>query len=168
MEKFILGIYRGLLAGSCLAMLAAFGSVSLGVVARVVHWDIPGLDAYAGYAIAAGLFLALPSTLVDGEHIRVTLLLDRVPPRVRGALEWWCLWAAAALAAFMAWYALRLVWVSHSTHDVSPGADATPLWIPQLAMALGCGGFALALVHALWRRWVGRPLVAATTAAHSE
>ena len=42
-------------------MLAAFGSVALGVVARQAQWDIPGLDAYAGYAIVCALFLALTS-----------------------------------------------------------------------------------------------------------
>ncbi|RZJ26090.1 MAG: TRAP transporter small permease subunit, partial [Haliea sp.] len=92
---------------ACVALVAAFGTVLLGVVAREVRWDIPGLDAYAGYAIAAALFLALPGTLQHGDHIRVTLLLDRVPVRLRGALEWWCLTVAFGLALYIAWYAMR-------------------------------------------------------------
>jgi len=47
------------------------------------------------------------------------------------------------------------VWVSHGMHDVSPAADATPLWIPQIAMALGCIGFALSLADAIVSRWSG-------------
>ena len=35
----------------------------------------------------------------------------------------------------------------------SPGADASPLWIPQVAMALGCVGFAIAF--ALTRKLKG-------------
>ena len=169
MAKLVLNFYKLLMALSCLAMIAAFGAVLLGVVAREVHWDIPGLDAYAGYAIAAALFLALPGTLQHGDHIRVTLLLDRVPTRLRAALEWWCLAVAFGLAVYIAWYALRLVWVSYTTHDISPAADASPLWIPQISMALGCIGFALSFGHALVERWQGGSFIAAAgDAAHVE
>lgn len=160
MSSVLFNFYRLLMALSCLAMLAAFGTVFLGIAARGARWDIPGLDAYAGYAIAAALFLALPGTLKEGDHIRVTLLLDRVPTRARGPLEWWGLLAALALASYMAWFAIRLVWVSYVTHDVSPAADASPLWIPQLSMALGCVGFALSFAHALVERWRGAGFIA--------
>jgi len=153
------------------AMVAAFVCVGLGVVARLAGWDIPGLDAYAGYAIAAALFLALPQTLRRQEHIRVTLLLEKLGPRGRAVLEWWSLAAGLVLAVYMAVYALRLVWLSHQMHDVSSSADATPLWIPQLAMALGCAGFALSLAEAMWARWTARPYFVerpADEAAHIE
>lgn len=168
MDKLALNFYRLLLAMSCVAMVAAFATVSLGIVARIVNWDLPGLDAYAGYAIAAALFLALPSTLLRGEHIRVTLVLERAPAALRKGLEWWCLLAAAAVALYLAWFSLQLVWVSYSTHDVSTAADASPLWMPQVAMAIGCAGFAVALVHAVIARWRGRELIAAGESAHTE
>lgn len=169
MAKFVLNFYKLLMALACLAMVAAFGVVLLGVVARVVRWDIAGLDAYAGYAIAAALFLALPATLKHGDHIRVTLLLERVPARLRGALEWWCLGAAFGLSVYIAWYAVRLVWVSYATHDISPAADASPLWIPQVSVALGCIGFALSFAHALIQRWQGGSFIAVSSeAAHAE
>ncbi|MBI5276243.1 MAG: TRAP transporter small permease [Burkholderiales bacterium] len=168
MDKLARNFYRLLLAASCVAMLAAFACVALGIAARIAGWDLPGLDAYAGYAIAASLFLALPATLLHGEHIRVTLLLERLPPGWRAAFEWACLLAGTALSLYLAWAAVRLAWVSHATHDVSPAADATPLWLPQLAMVLGCAGFAIAFLHALAARWRGADLVAAPAASHSE
>jgi TRAP-type C4-dicarboxylate transport system permease small subunit len=155
MHRFVAAFDRLLALLAALAMVAAFASVSLGVIARLAAWDLPGLDAYAGYAIAAALFLALPQTLRRQEHIRVTLLMDRLGARARAALEWWSLLAGFALSVYMAVYALRLVWVSHGMHDVSPAADATPLWIPQIAMALGCVGFALSLADAIVSRWKG-------------
>jgi hypothetical protein len=45
--------------------------------------------------------------------------------------------AGVALTWGLAYYSCHLVWVSHLTHDMSQGADATPLWIPQIGMALG-------------------------------
>lgn len=168
MDKLVRTIHRWLLALSCLGMLVAFFTVSLGIVARLARWDLPGLDAYAGYAIAAALFLALPATLLRGEHIRVTLVLERLPARARALLEWWCLLAGTALSLYVSWYALRLVWVSQTTHDISPGADVTPLWIPQLAMAIGCAGLTLAFAQAVLARWRGADLLAPSGAARTE
>lgn len=161
MEKFVVKFCRLLMLLAAVAMVAAFVTVLLGIVAREVGWEIAGLDAYAGYAIAAALFLALPGTLAHGDHIRVTLLLERLPARARKALEWWCLLAALALSIYIAWYAVRLVWLSYTTHDISPAADASPLWIPQIGMALGCVGFALSFVQALADRLRGREFIAA-------
>ncbi len=169
MSQLVFRFYQGLMFLSCVSMVAAFVSVLLGVLAREVHWDLPGLDAYAGYAIACALFLALPSTLRRGEHIRVTLLLDRLPARVRGAFEWVCLVGGLTIALALAWFSIRLVWMSWTTHDISPGADATPLWIPQIGMALGCVGFALSFAHALLMRLRGDQFIAMSAeAAHIE
>jgi hypothetical protein len=38
---------------------------------------VPGADSYAGYRMAASGFLALAHTFKGGEHIRVTLVLER-------------------------------------------------------------------------------------------
>jgi TRAP-type C4-dicarboxylate transport system permease small subunit len=130
------GFYAALMALAALALLASFASVMLGIVDRQVGWGLRGLDAYAGYGIAAALFLALPGTLQKGEHIRVTLVLQRLPSAWRAALEWWSLAAGVLLSALLASYAVRMVWVSRMTNDISQGSDATPLWLPQIGMAL--------------------------------
>ncbi|HEU0198951.1 MAG TPA: TRAP transporter small permease [Burkholderiaceae bacterium] len=162
--------YRLLTILAGLAMVAAFAAVAVQIAARQLGLDMPGLDAYAGYAIAAALFLALPQTLKHGEHIRVTLLLQRLPAKVRSAFEFAALVAGLMLSSYVTFYAARLVWVSYTTHDISPGLDATPLWIPQLAMALGCFGFALAFADAIVARLRGRLFfrTAAAEAAHAE
>lgn len=162
MDQLVRNFYRLLMLLSALSMIAAFLAVILGVASReFAHVNIPGLDAYAGYAIAAALFFALPSTLQHGDHIRVTLLLDRLSPKARATLEWVSLASAFALAVYVAWYAARAVWISYITDDVSPAADASPLWIPQLSMALGCVGFALSFAHALVLRARGRHFIQA-------
>jgi TRAP-type C4-dicarboxylate transport system permease small subunit len=151
-DKLISNFYRTLLVLACLSMLGAFAAIMLGIAARQAGWDIQGLDAYAGYAIAATLFLALPETFRQGEHIRVTLVLQKLPSRARVAFEYWGLGAGTALALYMAWFAARLAWISWSTHDISSSSDASPLWIPQLSMVLGCIGFAVSFVDALAAR----------------
>jgi TRAP-type C4-dicarboxylate transport system permease small subunit len=155
MQRWLDRFYAALMALAGVAMAAAFVMVVLGIADRQFAWGLRGLDAYAGYCVAAALFLAMAGTFQRDEHIRVTLLLQRAPVRVRAALEWWCLIAAVALTGFLAWYALRLVWVSRLTHDVSQGSDATPLWLPQIAMALGCIGLLVSCLHALVARATG-------------
>ena len=157
MDQLFRPLYRLLITLACVSMVAAFVIVILSILARQVTFiNIQGLDAYAGYAIAATLFFALPTALMHGDHIRVTLVLDRLGQRARAGFEWGALIAALGLAVYLAWFAMRAVWLSYITHDVSPAADATPLWIPQLSMAIGCVAFALAFLDAIVARWRGR------------
>ena len=162
MDSLLRRFYRGLLVLSGVFMVATFLIIVLGIVSRLAGFNLPGLDAYAGYSIAAALFLALPATLEQGDHIRVTLVLERLSPRIRRFVEWWCLGAASALVLYLAWYSVRFVWVSYTLEDVSTSADMTPLWIPQLLMAVGCAGFAVAFLHAVALRLKGKDLIQAT------
>ena len=165
MNKFANPIYRALLALACVSMVAALMSVMLGIIGRQIDWNLPGLDAYAGYSIAAALFLALPAAFKHGDHIRVTLVLQKLSARVRAGFEYGCLATGLVLAAYLFWFSFNLVWVSYTLHDVSPAADVTAMWIPQLSMAIGCAGFLLAFIHALVARLRGQPFF---DGAHAE
>ena len=155
MRRTLDGFYEGLMVLSAVAMAFTFLVVIFGILDRQFALGLRGLDAYAGYGIASTLFLAMPGTLQRGEHIRVTLLLQRLSPGLRHVLEWWCILAGIALTWGLAYYACGLVWVSHLTHDTSQGADATPLWVPQIGMALGCIGLAVAFADAAVSRLRG-------------
>ena len=69
--------------------------------------------------------------------------------RWRRLAEIWSLAVGSFLACYFAYYAIRMVQVSHKINDVSQGPDATPLWIPQLGVAVGATVFAVALNHRL-------------------
>jgi TRAP-type C4-dicarboxylate transport system permease small subunit len=155
LTKFATQLYRILMIGACLAMVMAFATIALGVIAREAAWNIPGLDAYAGYSIAAVLFLALPATFKQGDHIRVTLLAQRLNAQYRRVLEHFCLFLGVTLSSYVAYFACRLVWISWTTHDVSQGADATALWVPQTFMAIGAIGFVISFIDA-WLHHVRR------------
>jgi TRAP-type C4-dicarboxylate transport system permease small subunit len=108
--------------------------------------------------MAAAGFLALAHTLKRGEHIRVTLFLDRFHGRLRRPLEIWCHVAGTFFCGVLAFYSVRLVYQSYDFHDISQGNDATPLWIPQIGMALGCIVLLLAMVDDLVRVLRGKAL----------
>jgi len=168
-RRLLDGLYDGAawLAAACMVGLLAM--VLLSIVSRELHFMVPGTDAYAGYLMAAAGFLALAHTLKKGEHIRVTLLLSALKGRPRRALEVWALAAASALALLFAWYSARLVWQSWQFDDVSTANDATPLWIPQLAMAAGTVVLAIAFVDELVLELRGRRVaVASDEMLHNE
>ncbi|HMT17917.1 MAG TPA: TRAP transporter small permease [Ottowia sp.] len=137
MRRFLDFLYDGAAWLAALAMIGVLLMVLTSILGRLLDFHLPGTDAYAGYSMAAAGFLALAHTLKKNEHIRVTLLIGRLTGGARRGLELWALTAAVLLAGLFAWFSLRLVWQSHQFNDMSTGNDATPLWIPQIAMAVG-------------------------------
>jgi TRAP-type C4-dicarboxylate transport system permease small subunit len=127
-------------------MVGILAMVLASVLGRMVGFNLRGSDAYAGYAMAAASFLALAHTLRRGEHIRVNLFLERFNGRFRRPLELWSHAAGIFFCAALAWFSVRLVWQSRAFNDISQGNDATPLWIPQIAMAVGAVVLFIAMV----------------------
>ena len=82
--------------------------------------------------------------------------MSHLQGHARRALELWALAASVALAALAAFYSVRLAWQSRLFNDVSTSSDATPLWIPQLAMAVGSVVLLIALADEWWLEWHGQ------------
>ncbi|MDA7417205.1 TRAP transporter small permease subunit [Xenophilus arseniciresistens] len=162
MRRLLDALYDGAAWLAALFMVALLIAVLLSILGRQFHFNIAGIDAYAGYLMAAAGFLALAHTLKRGEHIRVTLLINALRGGARKGLEVWSLAMAALLALLFAFYSCRLVWQSHAFHDISTSNDATPLWIPQLAMAVGTVIFAIAFLDELVLELRGRRVQAAS------
>lgn len=146
MRRTLDALYDGAAWVAALMLVGVLAMVLLSIVSRLLHFHVPGTDAYAGYMMAGAGFLALAHTLRRGEHIRVTLLIQALKGGARRAVEIWSLAIATMLGGMFAFYSVRLAWQSHAFHDISTGNDATPLWIPQLAMAFGAVLFAVAML----------------------
>lgn len=156
MRKSLDFLYNSAAALAALFMVGLLVMILLSIVSRQLHFNVPGVDAYAGYLMAGAGFLALAHTLKRGEHIRVTLILSHLGPAARRWLERWAMGAAAVLAVLFAVFSVRVVWNSHAFDDISTGNDATALWIPQLAMAVGTVILAIAAIDEFILEWRGR------------
>ncbi|MFO1323111.1 MAG: TRAP transporter small permease [Burkholderiales bacterium] len=155
MRTFLTRLYNAAGVLAALFLVGTLAMVLVGIAGRLLNFHVPGTDSYAGYCMAAAGFLALAHTLKRGEHIRVTLLVEHVDPKARRALELWALAAASVLAAALAYYSIRLAFQSWQFNDISTGNDATPLWIPQLTMAVGTLVLFVAFVDDLILEWRG-------------
>lgn len=166
MRRFLDRLYdgAGILAALCMAALLV--TVLVTIASREFDFQVSGIDGYAGYFMAACAFLALAHTFKRNEHIRVTLFLGLAKGRARFWIELWALSASSLLSVLLAYFSLRLTWQSYVFKDISTSMDATPLWIPQTAMALGAVLFAVAVLDALVCHLRGKPFV--TSAATQE
>ena len=68
MRRLLDGLYTGAAALAALCMVVLPGTVLLSILSRQLQFIVPGLDAYAGYLMAAAGFLALAHTLKRGDH----------------------------------------------------------------------------------------------------
>ena len=99
--------------------------------------------------MAAASFLAFANALNRGSHIRVSILLNAVSPKIRRLIDIWCFALATAIMWYFVWYARKFVYWSWKFNDISQGQDRTPLWIPQSLMLVGAAILAIALTDHL-------------------
>ena len=151
-------IYLGAAALAALCLLAIATLVALQVGARIMdfllvkigaeptRFIVPSLAEIAGFLLAGATFLALADTLAKNVHIRVDLLVTRLPDRGRQIVDGLVALLGAGLSLFGAYALGALAFKSWSYGDVSYGMVAVPLALPQGVTALGLLLLALALV----------------------
>ncbi|QFI66697.1 TRAP transporter small permease [Sinorhizobium alkalisoli] len=138
-------------------MLAAISMILIlllvggGIVLRTAGFQLAGSDDLAAYCLVAIFFLALGPTYRHAEHIRVGLVIDRLPTAARKPLECLLTVLAALCTAWATWWLGRLVYDSHRFGDVAQGLLPVPLWIPQLSMVVGAAILLVALLEDLVR-----------------
>jgi TRAP-type C4-dicarboxylate transport system permease small subunit len=168
-RKMLDALYEYAAYAAAVFMIGTLLAVLAGIVDRYLPLGVRGTDMYAGYCMAAAGLLALAHTLKSGEHIRVTLILQKLHGVARHRLEVWALAAATVLAALFATFSVRLAYHSWVYHDISTGNDATPLWIPQVSMAVGTVVLLIAFADELVLEIRGRRIVKASDEAlHNE
>jgi len=149
----LLRLVRGLrrLAESAAALMAYVAGWNYVACAAFITFDVVaraffGFSSKAtveitGYMLAGGIAWGLAHALARRAHIRVDVLLNRLPVRLRAPLHLVALALLGALAAFVAWAAWALVDESalFGAHDNS--ALRVPLVAPQGIWAFGISAF---------------------------
>jgi len=136
-----LGRLDGWLGASCLAALTLLmlAEVLVRALSNVFTWvpaDIPVAWEYSSYLMAACFTFGAAMTLRAGGHIRVSLILARLPPRRRRLLEGAAALVATVFVGFLAYAMVRFTWGSYTRGQTSISSD-TALWIPQAVITFG-------------------------------
>jgi len=116
------------------SILREFG-VRTGATNDVVAW-----------LCAASAFLAMAHAFKHGDFVRVTLLLEKIKPGPRRALEIISLVIACFAIGYLAFWATKFAWESYKFNDMANGLLAIPLWIPQTSFVIGAWLFFVAVL----------------------
>jgi TRAP-type C4-dicarboxylate transport system permease small subunit len=137
LRRFLDRLYAasGALAALCLASIAVVMLAQAGM--REVGLLLRGADDIVAWLCAASAFLALGHTFRRGELVRIGLVIDRLPPRVRRPVSLAALAIALAFVGYMVYAVLRFVYESWKFNEVAQGLIQIPIWIPQMSFVLG-------------------------------
>jgi TRAP-type C4-dicarboxylate transport system permease small subunit len=137
LRRFLDRLYAasGALAALCLASIAVVMLLQSGM--RELGLLLRGADDIVAWLCAASAFLALGHTFRRGELVRIGLVIDRLPPRVRRPVNLAALAIALAFVGYMVYAVLRFVYESWKFNEVAQGLIQIPIWIPQMSFVLG-------------------------------
>lgn len=157
MRKALNSLYQAstALAACCLVVIASL--VVFQVLGRLfdgarkllgmepLGMQVPSLAEIAGFLLVGASFLALAGTFRNGDHIRVSILLQALPSALARFLNVWAIAVACALAGYFTWHAGWLAFDSYSYNETSYGIIPIPLVYPQIIMTLGLLVFSISL-----------------------
>lgn len=150
------GLYlaAGWLAGTFVFVI--FAIMIATTVMRAAGLRTGGSDDVVSWLTAAAAFFGLAHTFKHGDFVRVGLVLERLAPGARRALELAALGVATAFVGYMAWSAASYVHDSWRFGDMAGGLVPIPIWIPQASFVAGTVLLFVAMADELVRVAAGR------------
>ena len=110
----------------CQVLLNLLDRLSTLLTGSAIGLTIPSYSDFTGFLLAAASFLALAYTLREGAHIRVVLLVSRLPKKIHRLVEVWCIGFGLVVSLYFTWYAAMLTYESYIYNDLSSGMVAVP------------------------------------------
>lgn len=136
-----------IIGGWCVILLAVGICVEV-VLRKVFNDSLQGVDEYGGYVLAVTASLGMAYAFYENAHIRIDLVVRRLPRRLGRVMALLAIAALGTVVATLAWEAWRLTEESHFFGAFSNTPLRTPLVYPQ---AIWTGGFCLFFLAILLR-----------------
>ena len=142
------------LALAAVAMLASLALIAYAVFQRyVLGTPAPWTDELVGYLLVAMVMLAAADALLQGDHISVDIVTDRLSARGKRITLMVGLVAVAITGVLIFVEGLGMVSFSRMVGLRSNGYLATPMWAPQLFVPIGGASLTLCALVALGHAW---------------
>lgn len=106
-------------------------------------------DELGGYLLVVIAFVSLPVCQISESFHRVELVQSRLTPFWRAVSNLTFDLLSFAFVALLLWQLVRFELTSYRFGDRAPTYLATPLWIPQAAMALGAAALCFSMLRTL-------------------
>ncbi|MCC6193780.1 MAG: TRAP transporter small permease [Burkholderiales bacterium] len=149
---------RVLAVVACAALAFCGAMIVLEILLRAAFSTSTYLGAeLVGYAVAVTTFFALPYTFRQGEHIRASVLIDRLAGLPRRAAEVACGVVALAFAGFAAWYLFGTLLRYWDRGTAADSGSGILLWWPYAALVVGMVVLCLEILMYVLRLLLGGP-----------
>jgi len=157
LDRLVRGLARLGIALAAVALLASLFLVCYSVVMRYfLNEPVPWVDELVGYLLVASVMLAAADALVEGEHIAVDIVTERLSTRGRHWSAVLGLLAVAASAALLTVEGWDMVAFSRMVDLRSNGYMEVPMWVPQLLVPVGAVLMGIAAIVAVVVAWRNR------------
>lgn len=83
------------------------------------------------------VFAAFAYALITGAHVRMTILVSRLPSRLRSGCDIFANLMGIGLFALLTYLAVPYFWKSFLIQEIPMAAVETPVWLGKLAMPVG-------------------------------
>ncbi|MBF5005872.1 TRAP transporter small permease [Diaphorobacter caeni] len=149
LRRFLDRLYlaAGVLGASCIALICVLMIAQS--IMREFGARTGAINDIVAWLCAAAAFLAMAYAFKNGDFVRVTLLLEKVKPAHRRALEILSLVIGSVSTAYLAWSACLFTYESWEFNDIAQGLLPLPMWIPQMTFAVGSVLLLVAVVDEL-------------------
>ncbi|MEJ8851053.1 TRAP transporter small permease [Variovorax rhizosphaerae] len=149
MRRLLDRLYDGAGAVAAFCVFLIFVLMIVAGVGRQVNWHVSGLNDVVAWLCASAAFFAMAHAFRHGDFVRVTLVLDKLSPKMRRALDVTCLLIASVAVAYLTYSATSFTWESYEFAEMATGLVVIPIWIPQSAFVVGCWLLLIAMVDEL-------------------
>ena len=146
MRRFLDVLYDAAAALAGLCVLSIFVLMIYASIGREVGWRVGTINDLVAWLCAAAAFLAMAQSFRNGDFVRVSLLLEKLPARARHGFELLSLGVAAVAIGYLAFWAASFTFESWQLQDMANGLLVVPLWIPQMSFVVGALLFFIAVL----------------------
>lgn len=128
------------------AILVIMVLVTTQIVARKLGHALPGIYESAELLMVAIVFLGLAYIQSQRGHVRMELLVTRMSPRLRGAVEAFTLLLSLALFVIITYKSGQNAYQSWQMKDVTMGLIDWPVWPSKMLVPIGSGLLSLRFI----------------------
>lgn len=154
-EPHAFGVAEGPIEWTCkvaseAALLIMLALIALDIATRsLLNFSFEISDEVGGYMLVVITFFSLSACQVNGSFHEVELVQAHLSAKGRAISRLVFGLLALAVCALLAWQFVRLEMSSWRFGQVAPSYLATPLWLPQLPMAIGMIALCLSIIRTM-------------------
>ncbi len=154
-------LLRALASIACAFLFLAMGLICADILLRNVHllpgvYGLPWSDEASESSLYLVTLLAAPWLLRQGQHIRVDIVLQALPPKLAWYAEWLVDVLALSCCVTIARYGLTTTIASYQAGSMTMKTVTTPEWWHLSAIPIAFALLSLEMLFRMRRLYLGR------------